>query len=369
MESKKRIVWLDVARTLAILSVTFNHALSRSFATHEGTFEEFQSIPHIVSAIKALLYVFSRGGVPWFLMITAVLLLPRDYTGKGETKVFLKRNWTPLFITSEIWLAIIFLYLVMFGESTGISGIGQMLAAFVQNQLFINQTTFASMWYLPMILTVYMMIPIFSVALQKIDESYIKLLLVLAIAIGMIIPNINTILSGLGIEYRMEFSISIADLFSLYCIFLFCGYFIGKGGLGKIKDSIIVVVAIGSFILTAVFQYWTYSTSIDYYVRYTDVGVLVFAAFVFEIIRRKGDRICKSQKWFTNISKMAFAIYFVHVSIMYALNTGMKYLPFTIEYLPKFLVLEVLAVSMSIMLISLLSRVPAFKKYLFMIKE
>lgn len=65
---KKRILWLDVARTVAIISVTFNHALSRSFETHEGTLEEFNNISKVISAIKAVLYVFSRLGVPLFMI-------------------------------------------------------------------------------------------------------------------------------------------------------------------------------------------------------------------------------------------------------------------------------------------------------------
>lgn len=367
--TEKRIIWLDVARTLAILSVTFNHALSRSFDTHIGTLAEYQSVPHLVSAIKALLYVFSRGGVPWFLMITAVLLLSRDYTGEEKTKLFMKRNWLPLFITSEIWLAIIFFYLVIFGTKTGLSGIGQILFAFIQNQLFINQTTFASMWYLSMILILYLMIPVFAVALQRIDGRYIKLLLGVGIMIGMIIPNINAILSGFGIGYQLEPSVSITDLFSLYCIYLFAGYFIGKGELSRLNELTVAAIALISYLLTSIFQYWIYSTSSDYYVRYSDFGVLLFSVFTFEIIRRKGDGIKVGKNWFTRISKISFAIYFVHVSIMYALNTGMRYLPIAINHLTKFLILECVAVPLSIVIISVLSHVRVFKKYLFMIKD
>lgn len=367
--TQKRIVWLDIARTLAILSVTFNHALSRSFDTHIGTLAEYRSVPHLVSAIKALLYVFSRGGVPWFLMITAVLLLTRNYTGEEKIKLFLKRNWLPLFITSEIWLAIIFFYLVIFGTKTGISGIGQILSAFIQNQLFINQTTFASMWYLSMILILYLMIPVFAVALQKIDGQYIKLLLGVGIFIGMIIPNVNAILSGLGTGYQLETSVSITDLYSLYCIYLFAGYFIGQGELSRFSDPAVAAIALISYLLTSIFQYWIYTTGTDYYVRYSDLGVLVFSAFTFEIIRRRGDMIKRGKNWFTGISKISFAIYFVHVSIMYALNTGMRYLPITINHLPKFLILECVAVPLSIVIINILSRVEVLKKYLFMIKD
>lgn len=364
-----RILWLDVARTMAILSVTFNHALSRSFDTHIGTLAEYQSIPKIVSLIKAILYVFSRGGVPWFLMITAVLLLPRDYTGDRSISVFLKRNWLPLFITSEIWLAIIFFYLALFAKQTEFSGIGEAAAAFVQNQLFINQTTFASMWYLPMILTVYLMIPVFSVSLKMINSAYFRLLLIAAVLVGMIIPNINTILSGFGVGYQMESAVTITDLFSIYVIYLLCGYFIGEGALSRMKDHTVLFWAAAFFILTSLFQYWTYSTQIDYFVRYEDIGILLFSVFMFEYIRRKGNGIKNGKKLFTFISRIAFAIYFVHVSIMYALNTMIRYLPVEINYLPKFFFLEFTAVFGAIVFITLLARIEVFRRYLFLIKD
>lgn len=364
-----RILWLDVARTIAILSVTFNHALSRSFDTHVGTLAEYQSIPKTVSLIKAMLYVFSRGGVPWFLMITAVLLLPRDYTGDRGTAAFLKKNWLPLFITSEIWLAIIFFYLAVFAEQTEFTGIGEAAAAFIQNQLFINQTTFASMWYLPMILTVYLMIPVFSVSLKLISSAYFRLLLIAAVLVGMVIPNMNTLLSGFGIGYQMEAAVTITDLFSIYVIYLLCGYYIGAGALSRMKDSTVLLIAAASFILTSLFQYWIYSTEIDYYVRYADVGILAFSVFVFEYLRRRGNGIKTGKKLCTYISRIAFAIYFVHVSIMYALNTIMRVLSLELNYLPKFFFLELAAVSGAVVFISLLSRIEVFRKYLFLIKD
>ena len=213
------------------------------------------------------------------------------------------------------------------------------------------------------------MIPVFAVALQRIDGRYIKLLLGVGIMIGMIIPNINAILSGFGIGYQLEPSVSITDLFSLYCIYLFAGYFIGKGELSRLNELTVAAIALISYLLTSIFQYWIYSTSSDYYVRYSDFGVLLFSVFTFEIIRRKGDGIKVGKNWFTRISKISFAIYFVHVSIMYALNTGMRYLPIAINHLTKFLILECVAVPLSIVIISVLSHVRVFKKYLFMIKD
>ncbi len=106
-----RLYWLDVARVIAIVSVVFNHALSRSFSIYLDTQIEFEQMTLIGSYIKALLYVFSRLGVPLFLMVTGTLMLKRDFENKENQERFLKHNWFGLFRTTEIWLIIMFLFL------------------------------------------------------------------------------------------------------------------------------------------------------------------------------------------------------------------------------------------------------------------
>ena len=80
---KTRINYLDFARSIAIISITVNHAVNRSFNIYVDQYKEFCSMPLIITIIKSILHCFSRIGVPLFLMISGTLLLPRDYTGGG----------------------------------------------------------------------------------------------------------------------------------------------------------------------------------------------------------------------------------------------------------------------------------------------
>ena len=107
MSENNRIRYIDLARAIAILSITFSHAVNRSYAISSGSYKEFLKIPFRHILIKGGLYTFSRTGVPLFLMITGALLLSRDYTG-DKLKHFLKHNWLTLLITTEIWLVIMF---------------------------------------------------------------------------------------------------------------------------------------------------------------------------------------------------------------------------------------------------------------------
>ncbi len=74
--------WLDCARTIAIVLVTFNHAVNRGFSSQP--YEEYLLRTHMITMIHAILNVMSRMGVPLFLMITGALLLKRDYTDSIE---------------------------------------------------------------------------------------------------------------------------------------------------------------------------------------------------------------------------------------------------------------------------------------------
>ncbi|MCC3351458.1 acyltransferase family protein [Ruminococcus albus] len=89
---KNRIEYIDVTRTIAIISITCNHAVNRSFNVASDSFSEFNNIPLYLTLFKVVVYMFSRIGVPLFLMISGALLLHRDYTDEGKLNRFLKHN-------------------------------------------------------------------------------------------------------------------------------------------------------------------------------------------------------------------------------------------------------------------------------------
>jgi len=172
-KNTNRIFWLDAARAIAIISVTFNHALSRSFAVYSGTYDEYIRMPAAGSFIKALLFVFSRLGVPLFLMITGSLLMDRNFEDRKTTERFMKKNLWPLLRITLIWLTIMYGYFMLARSSyLRAEGIASALLHYASTILFINPTTMGSMWYMPMILCVYLMIPIMSLALKKLGTRY-----------------------------------------------------------------------------------------------------------------------------------------------------------------------------------------------------
>ena len=359
----QRIGWLDAVRALAILSVTFNHALSRSFAIYSGTQAEFLRMSHWESLIKALFYVFSRLGVPLFLMITGSLLMDRNYEDTEVVNRFYRHNWWRLFRTTEIWLFIMFVYLQFSGHSVfRQAGLLAAIKKLLYTLLFVDQVTMASMWYMSMILVLYLMIPVMSIALKHINKRVFFGLLSIAIVSGMLIPNINTTMRALGVDKSLVFSLSISDLFSVYFIYVLIGYWLSNGECQGIRTTWVCLAFVTTFLATVLYQYWIYATPSDYYIRYADIGILASSACLFEMIRRgvKGKK--RSKKLCTFISKISLGIFFVHICIMEGLNGIISYGGFL-----RFLILECVSFFGSVAIICIVSKFKKIAEVLFLI--
>ena len=365
-----RQYWLDLARAIAIISITFNHALSRSFHTRSETLQEFLLMSAPESFLKALLYVFSRIGVPLFLMITGALLIPRDYENRETTKRFIKHNWWGLLRTTMIWLVIMFCFLQFFdGSILRTQGIIRTLIHLFSTTLFFNQTTLPSMWYMPMILIVYLMIPVIAIALKKLGDKYILALSAILLLGGVIIPNLNEIIYARGASTFISWEINHRDVFSIYFLYVLSGYWISTGKLQKLKSVWLWMILAISTIATTLFQYWIYSTRSDYFLNTADFGIIIIAAALFEIIRRRAKPASIISRPATYLAKIAFGIYFIHICIMYSMNEWfIKNAP-DFYHFPRFLVLETVSFAGSVLFILFTSRIKVFKKYLYLIKD
>lgn len=354
---EKRIHWLDAARSIAIISITFNHAVNRSFAVNEGQYIEFHSIPIYLTIIKTVIYAFSRIGVPVFVMISGTLLLPRNYEDGGARK-FIKHNWLPLFITTELWLIIMFWYRQISPGSVLLTeGIWSCIIHFIMTLLFLNPVTMGSMWYMEMILCVYLMIPVLSIALKKLDFMFFLIPVGIVLFCSYILPDVNGILKTMGLQMTIETKLTSANVFSMYVILLLLGYYVAhKEALKKIKTSILMMGCAVSFIAFCIFQFWFYSREYDFVVGngYHSVFPMLVALFLFELLRRAeiGEGISKVS---TGLARISFGIYFVHICIMEGLVIVNGYFGLRLTHFWLFLYLESISFIGSVLIIKLLA--------------
>lgn len=179
-KSGGRQFYLDVARVLAILSISLNHAVNRSYDNFTNQMQEFLEISLASTILKTVVTVFSRVGVPLFLMISGVLLLNKRIENGQEVKRFYKHNLLSLLITTEIWYFLMYWFILLLhpgNHTLETEGFGGAVLGLFKTMLFIDQTAFDSMWYMPMILCLYTTIPFAVIVKEKVPARYLCLLL------------------------------------------------------------------------------------------------------------------------------------------------------------------------------------------------
>ena len=359
-----RIYWLDVARVVAIISITLNHAVNRSYHTYSNQLEEFLSIPIASTVFKTVIYIFSRLGVPIFVMISGALLLKKDIKTEKDVMGFYRHNLLRLFITSEIWFFIYFCYNTIVRYGTGRS-IVNIAVDFVFNQLLINQNIFTGAWYLPMILCLYLLVPFVAMLKDRISLKTASILMAAVFYVSYGIPTLSGLSTIVG-KGELHFGLGeYAEICSMYIVLLIIGYWLSNGGMSKLSNGIVIAGFVLTFLGNCAFQFYAYSISQDYAIEYYFVGIFICAVFLFELIRRKGELLKFAKRPVTYLSRISFGIYLVHIVIMTAL---VDFVPLNMGRPLKLIVLELVSFIGSIIIIAPLSKIPFVRKYVFMIK-
>lgn len=362
---KTRIYYLDVARFIAIISISCNHAVNRGYATYVNQYIEFNSLPIYSSLFETIIYIFSRMGVPLFLMISGALLLKKDINDQKGIVAFYKHNLLRLFLTSEIWIVICFWFLAIQRIIADPSVLLKTIRDFLLSMLFINQEVYPSFWYLPMILCLYILIPFLCILKNHISWKSIIIPFFIVIFIGFVVPSINSFNLYFfdGNKWNLP---DRAFLLSYFLVYMVIGYFISKKKLKSIATKWIALLFIISFGVTCAFQYYAFSQKPDCHLTYDFIGVLVASTFLFELIRRFADKVIVIRKPVEYIAKISFGIYFVHIFVMSILD-HFGYLFSSFFNKPMYvLFLEFASVGLSILIIFITSKISFVKKYLYM---
>ena len=362
--SVNRIVWLDVARTVAILSVALNHAIWAVLPN--------PSVHFLHRALYASAFSFSRLGVPLFLMITGTLILSKPMNTPKDVERFYKHNLLRLLLTSEIWYAIMFLVIVLPDHSRieATATIPALIGSFIKNAFFANQITFENMWYIPMILMLYLLMP----AAIRINEeaSLFKPLILAAMAVTFVIsfllPDISRTASAFGLPFSFSLVLSQGNLFSRFWIYIVIGRWIGNGGMNRVPGILIHLGFVLSVVFLVMYQEIIFTTPSWFLIGYECTFILFCSLFLFEEIRRLFSKRTEPLALFTLLSKTAFGIFFLHIIIVKFFGW---FFPQIAATLPGFIwipLLWIISVAGSVLIIVPLSRISFCKKYLFLIK-
>lgn len=207
-----------------------------------------------------------------------------------------------LVITTEIWIVIYNCFNAWFYQ-TPLNG-----KILMENMLFFRQTDMSHMWYMPVIIGIYLFIPLIINGLNHTDVRSMFIPLSVAFLALFVIPVVDVFLLANGksaISSLLDLSFS-GGAYG-FCIILGC--LIRKGVFDRIKTIALILIGAGSFCFTVFMQIYSDMHGVDYNVWYNAATLILADLSIFLLISRMKFT---SGKIAANISICAFGIYLVH---------------------------------------------------------
>lgn len=314
----ERKAWIDYARVCAIFCVVLCHAVESYYGS---VIRGEQRIGTGLWMMENTLFTIGRLGVPFFLAITGALLLGREL----EPKKFYKKSLLPLLATTEIWIVFNYLFVCVFQD------VEFKLTDLISEMCFLRTLELSHMWYMPMILGVYLVLPFLSMAVRPVqDAKAFRIPYLIGAFAFLVIPTVNVFLTeaipgGETLKFKLEL-----DFFGgVYGLYLFGGYFIAKYRiLEKIKSVCLLLAGAAAFLINTAGQRYLYINAFYKSTRmlwYSSVFIFIMGMILFELIRRALDKKqAHTVKIVEVTARCSFGIYLLHKPV---LVLAMKYLP------------------------------------------
>ncbi len=304
---QKRIVWLDYARTFAIFCVVICHAAEtyyRPVYTGEATVSTGEWI------LLNTLFTLGRMGVPIFLGLTGTLMLSREL----DVRTFYVRHLLPLFLTTEIWCVLNYLFCNWMYNR--VFEWKQM----VSMMLFLEPNSLSHMWYMPMILSFYVVMPFLSRIVQRTNnEKEYRLWMILSFLVFVGVPTANVFFTEAFAEIStMRVQLETTVWGGVYLLYMFIGYRIGqKETLRKVPTVLIALPGIVAVVLNTLCQRYLHENGFfkARLLSYNTAGIFIAGICTFELLRRIFYRKKKCSLIVKTITNTSFGIFLLHKPI------------------------------------------------------
>ena len=352
MEKHVRKQSLDLLRTLAIFSVLFMHATEQIYPL---TVAGVSGLSTVSQLFVLLGLAVGRLGVPFFLMLTGYLLLPRWYDEKSCV-LFWKKSLLPLIAVTAFWNAIYFLFTIVFYQSDFA------LFPFLKEILFLKPQSLIHMWYMAMIIGIYLFIPLISMLLEKISTRLLLVPMLVGTVCLVCVPSADSFLQLCG-KGGIQNQIALDFSGSYYGLYLLIGYLFSKYNYGKRVSGGFLSLGIVSVAATVFYTWLQARHGMDFNFWYNFFGVFAAAVGIF------GAFVCLPRipfnKVFCHISKHSFGIYILHLPLQMLL---LKWVPLPHNNQFSVLCMWLLPLLVSDLVVAGISKIPKVGKWLFLTK-
>ena len=351
-QMEKRIQWLDLVRTAAIICVVLCHTTEQIYQFKPQS----SSLGLVYQISKYIFFSIGRLGVPLFMLSSGYLLLDRPYNEQACIR-FWKNNSLRLFLCTECWFLLYDIYLHL-ANNAPLSPV-----SVAKDLLFVSAVQMPHTWYMPMILGMYVLFPFVANALRSMKPSMLLVPLAIYIFYAFAFPYIKAAckLFGFG-TMKLQFSTGFSG--GYYGLYFILGYAVKKNLFKKIPRLLLATAGCVSFLTVVGVQVSGYLIKDPYNVWYDDLFLLLCSLCLFESFSRIGP--VKAYRLIRCVSRYSFAIYLIHVFVLFQLSPLIQLLA-----IPKFIKVPVtclLSALFSLLMAFIIGLIPKAGKYLLYIK-
>ena len=305
----------------------------------------------------------TRWGVPVFVMMSGALFLPREIPTKTLYKKYIFRMVIAYVVWSAFYAVTDTIGSTLFLEgyhATFIEIIGDFISGAVH------------LWFLPMIIGLYMCIPLIKQLTR--NDKLIKYFLFLSLIFCFIKTQIelvtNNLLSGnLQIIFQnvntvfKNFNINLVVGFVAYFIL---GFYLNKTEISKKHRTIIYILGVAGLVLTILLNMLASKNagkSLEVFYSASSVNVLLMSVAVFVWFKYNADGSEKLNKIIVTLSKYSFGAFLVHIFILQCLHAiGIQSTSFhPVLSVPT---ITIFTTVVSYLISMVLNKIPVIKKYI-----
>ena len=359
---KNRIIYLDILRIIACISVVVLHTASMQL---------WQADIQTNSWIKLIVFDgVSRFGVPIFVMISGALLLDK----KEDTLTVSKSNglfgeWRQewVIIRKRI-IRIVVAFIFWSAVYTVYSTVYHHLNIFGICKTFLKGPT--HFWFLFMIAALYLIIPLLRLIA---NSKYVEYFLILGVIFNFVLPIIVWLCGIVDsrIQEIIEYPINNMS-FSLtkgYAFYFILGHWLKNKEFSRKERSIIYILSAMGFVLVVggtIILSRKDGTVNEYFFNNSSIGVGLEALGVFVLIKSLFSRRSFSKRTLSVLkllSSSTFGIYLIHVLILHILDY-FEINALTVNAVFMVPMTALITIALSFGCYYLISQIPWFNKYI-----
>lgn len=309
----KRIVYLDYLRVAAAVAVIVAHIANQNAGSLSGRSLDWQAL-NIYNSL-------SRWCVPVFLMISGSLFLSKEIPTKTLYRKYILRLAVAYLVWSVIYAVAMPVKNLLLTPGYQIS-LREIYTDMIRGQ--------SHMWFLPMLIGIYMCVPILKqlVRSPKLARYYLILSLVFALAIPQCfklcwdflgqgvyvwISPVEQLISGMHMQ-----------LVAGYGFYFVLGWWLSNTELSSKQRKTVyllgIVGGLSTVALNAVVG-WNTQKSVGTYNNYLFVNVAMVAAAVFTWFQYRKYENQRCNRVIFRLAQVSFGVYLAHSLIIRVLDT------------------------------------------------